>query len=131
MISDTAGRSSHSYGKLTNEQGGIMAFGGNKARLDELERQVRRNTERLDDHEARLKDLERVQSTLDGFSGYMDMTRDELLRVQGALEVHDQMLEELIAWAGSEDYRKAVKSLRYRFRHHQTRCANALAARDG
>jgi len=107
-----------------------MAFGGNKSRLEQLERQVRRNTERLDAHEVRLNDLERVHSTLDELSGYRDMTRDELLRVQGVLDVHERTLEELIDWAESENYRERVKSLRYRYRHHQTRCANALAALD-
>lgn len=115
-----------------------MVFGSRKDRLDTIEddiidlrEQARRHEERLDDHEVRISELERVHSALDEFSGYGDMTRDELLRIQGVLDVHEQTLESLIEWATTEDYRERVKGLRYRFRHHRTRSRNALAALDG
>lgn len=115
-----------------------MVFGVNKDRwekiereVDELREQVRRHESRLDEHDVRLSALERVHSALDEFSGYRDMTRDELLRVQGVLDAHEQTLESMIEWAETEDYRERVKRLRYRFRHHQTRSKNALAALDG
>jgi methyl coenzyme M reductase gamma subunit len=120
------------------ELGTRVAFGTNRGRLEKLEHQVRElcgivdhHGTRLDNHDVRLSELKSVHSTLDEFSGYRDMTRDELLRVQGALDIHEQTLESLIEWAETEDYRERVMRLRYRFRHHQTRSKNALAALDG
>lgn len=106
-----------------------------KARFDEIEQALNELRDKQDEHEGRLRDLERkvegLHSALDEFSGYRDMTRDELLRIQGQLRFHEQTLDALIEWATTEDYRKRVKKLRARFRNHQTRCTNALGALDG
>lgn len=122
---------------LEASKGASVEFGVSRKKYEDLKRQVdqlrervERNTDRIDEHDVRLRELEGIHSALDEISGYRDMNRDDLLRVRGVLEVHGETLESLIKWAETEDYRERVKSLRYRFRHHQTRNRNALAALD-
>lgn len=113
-----------------------MALGFGR-RIDKLEGDVRslkeivrQQTDRLDEHEDRIRDLEGIEQTLDELGGYGQMTRDELLRVQGILQVHEQTIESLLQWATTEDNLERVKSLRFRFRHHKTRSRTALVAQD-
>lgn len=92
-----------------------------KARFDEIEQALNELRDKQDEHEGRLRDLERkvegLHSALDEFRGYRDMTRDELLRIQGQLRVHEQTLDALIEWATTEDCRETMPRIAF----HDTR----------
>lgn len=116
---------------------------GWRSRLAEVEHelqtirgQVEQNQQGIDENRRRIEVLEgqftMVESTLDSFRGYKEMSREELLVVKGTLDQVELTVEAMLEWAESENDRERVLRLRKRLRYHQTKDMKALTgAYDG